>query len=308
MLCIVAMKFRSAFAVTFLLCFVIERSHADIFAWTYTTDLTTKGETEFEQWVTTRWQKEHGNYEVVDFREELEYGVIENFQLALYLNHHYVYANNDVPAEDPAHPGKRLPGVYETGGEDVRPGHNPATRFDSYRFDSVSLEAIYRLLNSNKHPVGLALYFEPTIGDQQRELEWKVIVEKHWFEDRLVWALNINYGLEFERTDPDNELDGVFEWFTAASYSFVRNWSAGLEFWNHHEFADATVHEHSAYFLGPTIHYEGKRWSATLGFLYQLPIGQAFSHENKEFAVHNNYILGDEHEKYYVRLRVGFDF
>jgi len=30
-----------------------------LFAWTYTTDLTTKGETEFEQWVTTRWQKEH---------------------------------------------------------------------------------------------------------------------------------------------------------------------------------------------------------------------------------------------------------
>ena len=59
---------------------------------------------------------------------------------------------------------------------------------------------------------------------------------------------------------------------------------------------------------GPTIHYEGQRWSATLGFLRQLPIGQAFSHENKEFAVHNNYILGDEPEKYYVRLRVGFDF
>src|SRR6266540_3448679 len=303
MLCIVAMKFRSAFAVTFLLCFAIERSHADIFAWTYTTDLTTKGETEFAQWVTSRWQKEHGNYEVVDFRDELEYGVTENFQLALYLNHRYVYANNDVPAEDPAHPGKRLPSGYETGGEDVRAGHNPATPFDSYRF-----EAIYRLLNPNRHPVGLALYFEPTIGDQERELEWKIILEKHWLEDRLVWALNINYGLEFERGDADNELDGVFEWFTGASYRLARSWSAGLEFWNHHEFADATVHENSAYFVGPTIHYEGQRWSATLGFLRQLPIGQAFNHENKEFAAHDGYILGDEHEKYYVRLRVGFDF
>jgi len=39
---------------------------------------------------------------VVDFREEFEYGVTDNFQLALYLNHHYVYANDDVPAEDPA--------------------------------------------------------------------------------------------------------------------------------------------------------------------------------------------------------------
>jgi hypothetical protein len=82
----------------------------------------------------------------------------------------------------------------------------------------------------------------------------------------------------------------------------------GLEFWNHPEFAGATVHEHSAYFVGPTIHYEGQRWFATLGFLHQLPIGQAFSHENKEFAAHDSYILGDEHEKYYVPLRVGFDF
>jgi len=76
----------------------------------------------------------------------------------------------------------------------------------------------------------------------------------------------------------------------------VPSWSAGLEFWNHHEFADATVHEHSAYFVGPTIHYEGQRWFATLGFLHQLPIGQAFSHENKEFVAHDGYILGDEHE------------
>ena len=96
--------------------------------------------------------------------------------------------------------------------------------------------------------------------------------------------------------DADSELDGVFEWFTGASYRLARSCSAGLEFWNHHEFADATVHEHSAYFVGPTIHYEGQRWFATLGFLHQLPIGQAFSHENKEFVAHDGYILGDEHE------------
>src|SRR5205814_4158577 len=89
---------------------------------------------------------------------------------------------------------------------------------------------------------------------------------------------------------------------------FVRNWSAGLEFWNHHEFADATIHEHSAYFFGPTIHHGGERWWATLGFLHQLPIGEAFSHDNKEFAAHDGYIFGDEHEKYYVRFRMGINF
>ena len=76
-------------------------------------------------------------------------------------------------------------------------------------------------------------------------MEWKILLQKNWLEDRLVWALNINYELEFEKEDEGEwERDGVFEWFTGISYRFIRNWSAGLEFWNHHEFADATVHEH----------------------------------------------------------------
>ena len=147
------------------------------------------------------------------------------------------------------------------------------------------------------------------MGTRETELEWKVLLHKNWLEDRLVWALNVNYELEFEKeADGSYERDAMFEWFTGFSYRFVRNWSGGLEFWNHHEFADATVHEHSAYFVGPTIHFGGERWWATLGFLHQLPIGQAFSQDNKEFAAHDGYIFGDEHEKYYVRVRIGFNF
>jgi hypothetical protein len=302
------MNFRLIFAATILFGVSTAHGHEAIFSWTYTTDLTPKGHGEFEQWITTRWEKAHGTYSVIDFREEFEYGVTDNFQLAIYLNHHYVYANDDVPVADPAHPKKRLPGVYETGGEDVHAGHNPAKPFDSYHFESVSLEGIYRLLSPYKDPIGLALYFEPSVGDQETELEWKILLQKNWLEDRLVWALNVNYELEYEKAEDGYERDSMFEWFTGLSYRFVRNWSAGLEFWNHHEFADATAHEHSAYFLGPTIHYGGERWWATLGFLHQLPIGQAFSQDNKEFAAHDGYIFGDEHEKYYVRFKVGINF
>jgi hypothetical protein len=148
------MKFRLTFAAALLIAVSSAHAHEAIFSWTYMTDLTPKGHGEFEQWVTTRWEKEHGSYSVIDFREEFEYGVTDNFQLAIYLNHHYVYANDDVPAEDPTHPGNRLPGHYETGWEDVHAGHNPATPFDSYHFESVSLEGIYRLLSPYKDPIG----------------------------------------------------------------------------------------------------------------------------------------------------------
>ena len=30
--------------------------------------------------------------------------------------------------------------------------------------------------------------------------------------------------------------------------------------------------EHSAYFLGPTLHYSAERWWATLGWRHQLPL------------------------------------
>ena len=60
--------------------------------------------------------------------------------------------------------------------------------------------------------------------------------------------------------------------------------------------------------MPPTIHYGGERWWASIGFLRQLPIGQAFSQDNKEFAAHDGYIFGDEHEGYYVRMKVGFNF
>src|SRR4029450_1957863 len=141
------MKLGLTFAAAVLLGVSTARTHEAIFSWTYTTDLTPKGHGEFEQWVTTRWEKEHGTYSVVEFREEFEYGVTDNFQLAIYLNHHYVNANDDIPVADPAHPKKLLPGRYETGGEDVHADHNPAKTRDRYHFESVSLEGIYRLLS-----------------------------------------------------------------------------------------------------------------------------------------------------------------
>ncbi len=303
------MNFRIALAFTLLLGCSVARADEAILAWTYTTDLLPQGKWEYEHWTTARWEKEHGDYSVFDFREEIEYGLTNDLQIAFYLNHHYVYADRDVPAEDPARPGHRLKGVYETGGEDVHADHDPSKPFDSYHFESISFEAIYRILSPYKDPIGLAVYFEPAIGSEETELEWKILLQKNWLEDRLVWALNLNYELEFEKEEEgEYERDAMFECFTGLSYRFIPNWSGGVEFWNHHEFADASVHEHSAYFMGPTLHYGGERWWATLGFMHQLPIGAAYSRDNEQFAQRDGYILGDEHEKWYVRFKVGYNF
>src|SRR5262252_10920594 len=75
-----AMKIRITLITAISFYLSIARADEAIFAWTYTTDLLPKGRWEFEQWMTARWEKEHGTYDVFDFREELEFGVTDNFR------------------------------------------------------------------------------------------------------------------------------------------------------------------------------------------------------------------------------------
>ena len=73
----------------FRLSFPFVRADEAIFAGTYTTDLLPKA-VGIPTMDFRRWEKEHGIYSVVDFREELEYGVTDNLQIALCLNRHYI--------------------------------------------------------------------------------------------------------------------------------------------------------------------------------------------------------------------------
>src|SRR5947208_886810 len=84
------LRFLFGYVLTMLLFSTLNcHAHESIFSWTYTTDLTPKGHSEIEQWVTWRHGKQAGDFDILDFREEIEYGVTDNFQAALYLNHAY---------------------------------------------------------------------------------------------------------------------------------------------------------------------------------------------------------------------------
>ena len=44
------------------------------------------------------------------------------------------------------------------------------------------------------------------------------LASEELLKDRLVWALNVNYELEFEKeADGRTERDSMFEWFTGHS-------------------------------------------------------------------------------------------
>lgn len=279
------------------------------FGYVYTTDLLPRGKWELEQWATANLDKSQGSYKRFDFREEVEYGVTDNFQLALYGNWYNVNAKRD--GVDGATSGPRVP-------ENV----DPTRGYSSTQFESASLEMIWRVLSPYKDPIGLAFYIEPSIGPKVVELEGKVIVQKNFLEDQLIWAANLTIEPEWEQSTGDPALPPsdpgsrkqwekatALEFTTGLSYRFAAGWFAGLEFRNHNEFAGVGLGhpEHSAFFLGPNIHYSAERFWVTLAVLPQLPVGQAYNDDQRAVLVGGR-LFGDEHEKLEIRLRAGWVF
>ncbi len=305
--------------VWFMLCFGVFISSIPVFAaesqfaYNYTTDLLPKGQKEIEQWFTWRHAKDQGKFDVWEGRTAFEYGVTDNFQAAFYLNYlknksyHNGIDGTTAPAENFA---ERQPG--------------PDDKFNEQKFKSVSLEGIYRLLSPYKDPIGLALYFEPSVGQGIVELEGKIILQKNFFEDRLVIAGNITIDGELRHLpgDPDADVDTRdFEkhWdresdaniTMGVSYRFMPNWSAGFEFLNEREFSALTLRTanrtNNAYYIGPTLHYGAKDFFVTATFLNQLPWAHDYTGDDPSVIVGGrNY--ADDFERYRLRVKTGFYF
>ena len=287
----------------------LARAGEPLFGYVYTTDLHPKGTWEFEQWATAALGKSQGDYKRFNLRDELEYGITDNFQLSGYFNWYHLTAKQD--------------GVDgTTSGKLVPENADPFRRYTATTFESVSMEAIFRVLSPYKDAFGLALYFEPTIGPDIRELEGKIIVQKNFLDDRLVWAANLTFAPGWERKtgnpalppgDPDArsrwERDIEVEVTTGLSYRFARGWFGGVELRNHNEFAGHSLAhaEHSAFFLGPNVHYANGPFWVTLTVLPQIPLAAAYTADQRDVRVGGK-IFGNEHEHVEVRLRAGWAF
>ena len=279
-----------------------------LFGYVYTTDTVPKGAFEIEQWLTDREGQAQGTFHHLDMRTEVEYGVSDRFQLAGYLN--YMYADESANSVQ----GK-------TEGIEIPATHNSAEPYRQGRLEGVSIEAIYRVLSPYLDPVGLALYVEPEIGAYAKGIELRGILQTNYFDDRLVLAANA--WVEFEREAGSNLVvpgsgdvpDGSSRDATyaeidmGASYRFMSNWSAGVEFRNHNEYAGFTLgqsaQDHSAFFFGPNVHYGGQSWFFTLSLLRQL--GALTYNDDQRSQTANGLLYGDEHSTWDgIRLKVGF--
>ena len=311
------MNFKKIVAFTFLgLAWVLTSFHflsnveagEPLFGYLYTTDLLPKNKFEIEQWITDREGQAQGQFHHFDMSSEIEYGVTENFQISLYLN--YMYANES---------GNSVQG--KTEGLEIPYNFDSSQHYSKFRFDGISLEGIYRILSPYVNPVGLGFSIEPELGNYAKGLELRAILQKNFLDDQLIFGANL--WVEYSREDTSNivapgstELpDGVpsnatfAELDLGASYRVAPSWSVGLEFRNHNEFKGLSLNrsdqDHTAFFLGPNLHYATEHWFFTLSILRQLG---AFAYtEDQRAQVAYGRLYGDEHTTWDgIRLKIGF--
>jgi len=264
------------------------------FGYSYGAETTDAGETEVELWATERHGKGEGHYGAQDYRLEVERGITDRFQVALYAN----FAGHHVHRMEPRF-------------EDID---------RSFGFQGLSAEFQYNLIKPTHDGFGLTLYAEPgwsrinhVSGEtgKEYELELKAIVQKNFSDDRLVWVGNLTVEPEWEREDeegvqgvdePDWEKELKIELTTGLAYRVAPGWSVGIEGRYSNIYPDWTEGMHREAFAvsaGPTVHYSSGEWSMTATWLPQL-----FGSPNGSGS---NLSL-DEYEKSEFRLKLSHEF
>jgi len=253
------------------------------FAYVYTTDTQPAGSAELEQWLTYENGRPSESWNHVQGRTELEYGLTNRLQAAVMFNYDWL---------------------------NIRP-HGPAaadSAADEFTYTSTGAELVYQLSDPYTHPVGVAVYFEPSYGSDYQEIETKLLVDSHFLDDRLIAAANLIVEYEWEREDGDWHKGTEVTLYAGLGYRFAPGWSAALEFKAKREFDGIAIFQQASaaadsFTLGPTLHYAQEGWWASLGLQEQLPWASNLSGDTGET------VGGFAHEepRTALRLRVGIE-
>ena len=253
-----------------------------MFGYTYGSETLPQGHWELYQWATFRSGKADGRYHAADYQTEIEYGFTDRLQGSLYLN----AVRHDVA------------------------GVSGFTDRDQFRFNGIQGSLKYRVLSPYKDGCGLAYYLEPGYQRYSRKsgerediffLEAKVITQKNFLDDTVIWAANFSAELERAHDIAGHEWETELELglTTGLSYRFAPGWSAGAEavFVAAFERADPGGLGEYGVFLGPSVHYARARWWFTATTLAQVSGWPGNSGRNL-----------DNFEKLEVRLKLGLNF
>jgi len=241
------------------------------------------GRYDFYQSTTLRTGKDSGHYYGWDIDSEVEYGITDRFQVSAEIKQH----------------------LFDTHGVDGLPNST------FYRFGGIEFAAKYRFNSVFKDGYGLTfrpefgfLKYDDVGGLSQKEvfIAPGLIYQKNFLDDTLIVVANGGFELAWgkkpaEEYDKEISLQGGI----GITYRVAPNWFVGGEARIRSEYPDFDFHnhEHTAVFVGPSIHYAAQKWWATVQWGYQVwgagvdePKGHTFAEETSNE----------------IRLKVGFNF
>jgi hypothetical protein len=214
---------------------------ADPRPFTFSTDTypVGKGGWEYEQWVTYRASKEgESDYQRFDFRHEFEFGLADNFDLAVYL-----------PSWS-----------YEDSKD--RSGT---------RFGSVDVEGVFYVSNSITDPVGVGLYAETKIGEDSLTFENKLLVQKDVGKWVFLYNLVVETEMEGVFGEEENEVEGELAHTFGVSYAIAPGLFLGAEGVVESVYEDWSHYEGTTVYAGPAFSYQrSDRFWFTITPTYQL--------------------------------------
>src|SRR3989440_8492177 len=206
---------------------------------TYVYEVTTSppGDVEIENWLTWKPDKAADRgFREIDFRHELEFGITEKFQAAIYVadwNYH------------------RGLSAGERG----------------FTLSGSALELIYNFANPVADPIGLAAYQEFQGGYRRFESESKLLAQKNF--GKFVAAYNATLEAEWEG-EGLQERQGEFQQSLGLSYEVSPRLLFGAEFVHEVAFPDWSKTEAGKFFAGPNLSIRQGTWWATLTALAQV--------------------------------------
>jgi hypothetical protein len=282
---------------------LLPNAHADenLFGYVKGSEVLPKGALEAYQWFTQRSDKGSGHYEALDTVTELEYGVTNRFQVFAELG------------------GMSI----DTNGL-VIDGYLPFDKKTGWRPRSVEFGLKYNFLSPAKDDFGLSAttafeyaWIDKHSGQDKKEyeLETQLQVQKYFMEGQLIWVGNIGLRAAWEKrgaldnlpagfdwpTDPEMEITPIFG--TGLSYRFAPSWFIGGELQHETEYETGVSIERRTLFGGPTLHYGGDKWWASLTYFKQL-----WGSGEKYVGQTDNNLHLIEKTKQEVRVKIGYNF
>jgi hypothetical protein len=207
------------------------------FTYVYEATTSPPGSFEIENWVTWKTARAaNSGDQQVDFRHEIEFGITNRLQAAVYL------ADWSYLSE-------------------------PGAGGDHFVYSDSALELMYNLSNPVTDPIGLAVYEEIKAGNRLFELESKVIAQKNF--GPFVAAYNATLEAIWEGQHLE-EREGEFQQSVGISYEASPKFSVGAEVVHEIEMPDWSHGEPSVVFGGPNVSFRAGKWWATVTGLAQL--------------------------------------